>query len=430
MTLIEDDRTIVVGAGAVGLCVANYLLRMGKRVVVLESSRPAAGASFGNGGLLSVDTNLPIAMPGILKNVPRWLMDPMGPVTIDPKYVFNIAPWLVKWIRASRMPEVKKAVAALRALHKDGYDRYRELLGEAAFIDLIKISGVMQFWETDQVSTSDKLADSLREADGIQTKYFSAQQLLELFPGLSPTVRRGLLLPRNGYTVSPDRLVATLAENFSKAGGYIKTETVMKVIPQENCVQLITNVANHCAATVVIAAGAFSGKLLKPLGARLPLQTERGYHLDLANCSLKIPMPVMHRGRGFGFTPMEGGMRLSGTVELADIETPPNEKRAIVLGEHAKSLFPSITWENETIWMGNRPSFPDSIPAIGPLAATSPRLFVAFGHGHYGMVGAPATGRLLAEIICGRQPHIDPSPYAPGRFSRAVVQKDATGARL
>ena len=416
MALMKREDVIVVGAGIVGLCVALSLLRSGKSVTILERSTPGAGASFGNGGLLSVDTNLPIAMPGMLRHVPSWLKDPMGPVTIRPGYALKVLPWLMKWVRAARMPQVMKAAAALRALHKDSYDGYRKLLGDSLFNELIKISGVMQVWETDEVSLSDRVADSIRDAEGIQYERISGEELGKLFPGLSNTVKKGLLLPRNGYTVSPSRLIANLAEAFVREGGLIKHELVMKFLPQERGMTLLTNLSNHRAPIVVLAAGAFSTTLLKPLGIRIPLETERGYHLDLHNCSLELSMPLMHRGRGFGFTPMEHGMRLSGTIEFAGIHAPPNEQRAAILGQHARILFPSMRWSDETVWMGNRPSFPDSIPAIGPIRSIA-GLFMSVGHGHYGMVGAPATGRLLTELILDRTPHIDPAPYDPRRFA-------------
>jgi glycine/D-amino acid oxidase-like deaminating enzyme len=406
---------VVVGAGVVGLCVASYLQRAGKSVVILEASSPGSGASFGNGGLLSVDTHLPIAMPGMLRSVPKWLRDPLGPVTVRPRYALSAAPWLLKWIAAGRLDRVRSGARALRALHREGYERYQELLGSNRFNDLIRVSGVAQVWEYEGTTRTDDIATQLRDEAGIEYKFVTGAELRDVFPGMSSIVKQGIMLPRNGYTVSPERLVNAIAEEFVQTGGVIRRERVMKLVPQGSGIKLLTDRANQDAEAVVISAGAASRSLLDPLGVKLPLETERGYHLTLRNCSLSLSMPLMHRGRGFGFTPMEGGMRLSGTVEFAGLYSPPNERRAANLAQHARALFPSATWTEGNVWMGYRPSLPDSVPAIGPVPNV-PGLFVATGHGHYGMVGAPATGKLASELITGATPHIDPAPYAMHRF--------------
>src|SRR5262249_12446877 len=165
--------------------------------------------------------------------------------------------WLMKWIKSARLSQVKKSSAALRALHKDSYDGYRTLLGEGPFGKLIRISGLMQIWETETFSTADRLADSLRDAEGIKYEHVSGKKLFEMFPGLSTSVKRGLLLPRNGFTINPAKLVAQLAEIFQREGGEIKIERVMKVLPQEHGIVLMTNRSNQVASRVVVAAGGF-----------------------------------------------------------------------------------------------------------------------------------------------------------------------------
>lgn len=411
-----EGSTTIVGAGIIGLCIAIRLTRAGFKVTVLDTSLPGTGASFGNGGLISVDTMQPIAVPGMLRHVPGWLSDPSGPVTVKPSYVLAAAPWLWQWIRAGRMDRVRAASHALRQLHKDAYDGYRDLLGPALFQDLIKASGVVQVWESEHESRSDIVAQQLRDMHEIKTNFLSQDDLRQMFPGISSSIKRGILLTRNGYTVNPGRLTSALAEILVREGGSVRLERVMKILPQGgDGFNLITNTANHRTGRVVIAAGAWSKSLLKPLRVSLPLEAERGYHLLLQDCSLKLQMPVMHRGRGFGLTPMEDGMCLSGTVEFGGVHAPPSEHRALVLKNHAEKVFPEIGGTIRRIWMGLRPSLPDSIPAIGRVPSYSD-LFVAVGHGHYGMTGAPSTGKLLMEIIENRPPHIEPNPYALERF--------------
>jgi len=166
-----------------------------------------------------------------------------------------------------------------------------------------------------------------------------------------------------------------------------------------------------------MCAGAWSKTLLDPLGVRIPLKTERGYHLQLGAPSIPLALPVIHRALGLAITSMAEGLRLAGTVEIAGLDASPDETRATVLRSHLDELFPGIEAQTRRLWMGFRPSLPDSVAAIGP-AAQHPGLFVAVGHGHDGMIGAPSTGRLIAEMVAGVAPYIAAAPYSLARFGR------------
>jgi glycine/D-amino acid oxidase-like deaminating enzyme len=238
-----------------------------------------------------------------------------------------------------------------------------------------------------------------------------------MFPGIARDITRGLFVPGNGYTVSPQRIVHSLAELFRTAGGAIVTERAMKLIPREvGGWMMMTNLANRNAEHVVIAAGAWSGRLLAPLGIRVPLETERGYHAMLFSPSITPPIPISSKARAFFMTPMEDGLRIAGTVEIAGLDAPPDERRAQVLVDHARRLFPGLQTEAVRYWMGFRPSTPDSLPILGPVERR-PGLYLAFGHGHFGMSGGPPSGRLLARMITGQTPGIDPAPYDATRFA-------------
>ena len=190
----------------------------------------------------------------------------------------------------------------------------------------------------------------------------------------------------------------------------------MKLIPRETGgYTVMTNVANRNADTVVVAAGAWSAQLLAPLGVKVPLETERGYHAMLFSPSMQPPIPLGNKSRAFFITPMEDGLRVAGTVEIGGLDAPPNEQRAKVLADHARRMFPGLQASDVRYWMGFRPSTPDSLPILGPVAGR-PGLHTAFGHGHFGMSGGPPSGRLLARMITGQTPGIDPAPYAAQRF--------------
>lgn len=177
----------------------------------------------------------------------------------------------------------------------------------------------------------------------------------------------------------------------------------------------MTDLGNHSSDAVVVAAGAWSGRLLAPLGVTIPLETERGYHAMLRNPSIRLGMPILNKSRYFGVSSMSDGLRISGTVEIAGLDAPPTLRRAKVLVTQAKRLFPELSFDDETYWMGHRPSIPDGLPAIGEIRG-QPGLFACFGHGHSGLTAAPASGQLLAQLVAGERPAIDPGAYSPARF--------------
>ena len=415
----RDPDTIVIGAGVVGLSTALYLLQAGRTVTVIDPLGPAGGASFGNAGMLSPDTAVPIALPGMLRQVPRWLADPLGPLVVRPARLPRAAPWLTRWVMAGRPSRVLAISDALRALHRRSFTCWQELLGPACYHDLVRPVGSAQIWEGDAKSAAAALERQVRERHGIRAEPLGPDDLRQMFPGISRDVRNGLLVPGNGFTVNPQRIVAALAERFLSEGGEIAGERAMKLIPAGagTGFMVMTNLANRSAAQVVVAAGAWSGELIAPLGLRVPLETERGYHAMLPAPNIAPLMPISNKSRGFGLTPMEQGIRVAGTVEIAGLTAPPDERRAAILVQHAKRLFPGLEHGAPSFWMGFRPSTPDSLPVLGVAPGRS-GLFLAFGHGHFGMTGGPPSGQLMAALITGRTPEIDPAPYAPTRFGR------------
>src|SRR4051794_12304621 len=291
----------------------------------------------------------------MLRKVPGWLRDPLGPLTVKPSYLPRAAPWLLRWISASRLDRVEAISDAMRALHAPALECWRELLGEELARDLIRQTGQVQVWEGEAETPTMRVEAALRARHGITAEKLSADALRQLFPGIARDISRGLLVPGNGHMVSPGRAVQSLGTLLLAEGGRILPERAMKLVPEEAGWMVLSNVANHRAASVVVAGGAFSGALLAPLGLRLPLETERGYHAHLPSPSLNLRLPIMQKSRGFGLTPMEDGLRAAGTVEIAGLEAPPDERRAALLAAQAKRLFPGLESGPPRLWMGFRP---------------------------------------------------------------------------
>jgi D-amino-acid dehydrogenase len=413
----SKPRTTVIGAGVVGLATALYLQRAGHLVTVVDPMPPAGGTSYGNSGLISKDTAVPIALPGMLQKVPKWLTDREGPLCVRPEYFATALPWLLKWIKASRMPEVLRISDAMRALHKDALDCWLELLGAERFADLIRPVGQVRVWEGEGIGS--KIEADICARHGVETRTLDAGALRDLYPEIAPDIRHGLMLPNNAYTISPQRLVRTLGMLVTEAGGELVNERVLKIIPRdpsgESGYRLMNNIGNRMAERVVLATGAWTNELLEPLGFRLALETERGYHAMLPNPSITIKVPMSIKNRGFGLTSMEMGMRASGTVEIGGLAAPPDELRAEILVRHVKRVFPTLEHGEPAYWMGHRPSSPDSLPFLGE-APGRRGLWIATGHGHFGMTGGTPSARLLMRMITGQPTGIDPKPYAPNRY--------------
>lgn len=413
-----DTAIIVIGAGVVGLSTALYLRRSGRDVVVIDPLPPPGGASFGNAGMISADTSVPIALPGMLRKVPSWLADPLGPLAVRPSYFPKALPWLMKWIAAGRMSRVLEISDAMRALHKEAFLCWKEMLGPGNFSDLVRPVGQVQVWEAEGESDSAALERTLRERQGIPSQALGADDLRQMFPGISPAVRRGVLVPGNGYTVNPQRIVQTLHHLLLEAGGKLVPESVYKILPRDGGgYDVMTNVGFHRAQQIVVAAGAYSLRLLAPLGIRVPLETERGYHVMLPTPNVSLTTTISNKSRSFGVTPMEHGLRVAGTVEIAGLDAPPDERRAKALLANIRTMFPDVNTEGHRFWMGFRPSTPDSLPILGTVESR-PGLFLAFGHGHFGMTGGPPSARLISRLINRQATGIDAAPYAPQRFTR------------
>lgn len=410
----RSSSTTVIGAGVAGLTVALYLQRSGHRVTVLDPFPSPGGASYGNAGLISADTAVPIALPGMLRKVPGWLLDPVGPLSLRPRYFPRALPWLARWIDAGRLRRVVAISDAMRSLHRDSFDCWRELLGNALFDELIRPVGQMRIWEGDAEVAQIEL--DLCQRHGVKVEMLGRSELLSLYPGLAPGIHKGMLMPGNGYTVSPVRLMRTLSDLLHQAGAEFVAERALKIIPDgARGYRVMTNLAHRSARRLVIASGAWARELLDPLGIRVPLETERGYHAVMPSANVQLPIPISVKNRGFALTSMEDGLRAAGTVEIAGLYFPPEEKRAEILVDHVKRIFPGLECEEPQLWMGHRPSTPDSLPILGE-APRNPGLYLALGHGHFGLTSGPPGGRLVARLVNGQPTGIDGAPYAPDRF--------------
>jgi D-amino-acid dehydrogenase len=421
MPAIGAKRVGVIGAGMVGVCAASWLQRDGHSVVLVEAAEPGRGASFGNAGCFNGSSVTPVAMPGVLWNVPRWLFDPLAPLALRWSYLPAIAPWLIRFVRAGSPQQVRATARALRPLVGPTLEMLKPLISAAGAEDLVHRLGHLYVYRFPESLATDKLAWDLRRENGVEIDEFDADELRQLEPALSRDYVRGVLVRENGHTSNPLALVERLAEHFVRSGGeLVRTRAHGFRCDGGRLVAIETESGELPADAAVVCAGAYSKPLAAALGDKAPLETERGYHLMIRDPEIIPRIPTADADGKFVATPMDTGLRFAGTVELAGLEAPPDWRRARILLEQGRKMLPGLAAshpeERISMWMGHRPSLPDSLPVIGPSRATRDVVY-AFGHGHVGMTAAPMTGKLVSDFIAGRSPSIDIAPFSVTRFA-------------
>ena len=421
MPAVPPGPVVVIGAGIVGLACATYLQRDGRKVVVVDPGGPGEGASYGNAGGLNGSSIVPVAMPGVLGKVPQWLLDPEGPLSIRWRYLPQLLPWLYRFVRAGRPELVRAQARALRGLLAPTVDMHRELAASVGAADLIQRSGLLIVYRGEASFAADADANRLRADNGVKIDELNQDELRQIESTLSPAYTRARFISENGYVRNPLRLSRALAEALVANGGEIRRERAEGFAFADGKVEaVLTSTGRIPAAAVVLAAGAHSKSLAAHLGDNVPLDTERGYHAMIKAPEVAPRLPIMDAEAKFVATPMEEGLRMAGTVEFAGLEAPPDWRRARILLRHGQAMFPglprTVSEERVALWMGFRPSMPDSLPVIGSTRRYA-NAFLAFGHGHVGLIGAPMTGRAIADLIAGRPPALDLAPFSAARFS-------------
>jgi D-amino-acid dehydrogenase len=410
-----QSDVIVIGAGVVGLSAALALQARGLSVTVLDREGPAAGASAGNAGALAFTDILPLASPGILRKAPKWLMDPLGPLSVPPAYALTITPWMLRFWRACAPARVAASTTAQTALMDLSRAELEPFLAATGTLAMLRKEGALQVYESKAELDASLPGWATRAAHGIEFRQMDAEEMATLQPGLSPRFTHGTFTPGWWSVADPKLFTLALADRFRANGGRIERAEVRTLRPADSGVDILTDTATHRAAHVVLAAGAHSQRIARSLGDRIPLETERGYNTTLPASAFDLRTQITFGGHGFVVTRLSTGIRIGGAVELGGLDLPPNYKRSGAMLKKARAFLPGLDPTGGVQWMGFRPSLPDTLPAIGPSKAT-PRVIHAFGHGHLGLTQAAGTARLVADLVTGAAPAIDLTPFSPQRF--------------
>ena len=414
-----SPHVVVIGAGIVGACCATYLQEQGARITLIDRQQPGddGASSFGNAGSLSPASMVPTPAPGMLAKVPGWLLKEDGPLTIRWPYLPRLLPWLIRFLRAGGDADhQRRAAEALAALHAPTFDFHSRLARDAGVPELVAPVEYLHVYGSEESYADSEREWTMRRRHGVDFEVLGRGELREAEPDLAPHYVKGVRVRGQGRTLDPGRLVRAYVDRVVANGGELLIAEATGFETGANRVRAVrTGGGTVEGDAFVLSAGAFSRGLTDRLGLGLPLDTERGYHVTCPDPGITVSHTVMEADHKFVANPMAMGVRFAGMVELAGVDAPPNPRRAEVIERLAKRMYPALRLEGATRWMGRRPSMPDGLPVIGP----SPRhenLWLAFGHGHTGMIAGPMTGRIVAGMITGPMPNIDVAPYRADRF--------------
>jgi len=409
-------QIVVVGAGVIGVCCALYLRRDGHEVTLVDRKPPGEGCSFGNAGLLARSSIAPMADPRTFAKIPSWLFKTDGPLSIRWAYLPKIAPWLIRFVQAGLSNTADETSKALHLLTDPCVDLYKDLAQQAGRSDLVRTSDYLQIYRSEKAFRHAASDFAMRRGFGFQIDEINKSDIQALEPALSSGYTYGYRIAGHGYTVDPEALVKALADMFAKEGGVFKKADVLSFHVNVNGPdKVVTDAGKIACDTVVVAAGALSKEMASQLGAKVPLDTERGYHVTAHNPGIEITRPIMEGDAKFLVTPMAMGIRFAGTVELGGVIAPPNPKRIKLIEDKAKQMFPDINLAETSSWMGFRPSIPDSLPVIGP-SPEMKNVFFAFGHQHVGLTSGPQTGRIIADFVSSRLSNWKVEAFRADRF--------------
>jgi D-amino-acid dehydrogenase len=412
----RDIDVAIIGAGIVGLATAFKLCEAGRSVTLIDRKGIAEETSRGNAGGLAFSDVLPLASAGMLRKLPKWLSDPLGPLTIPPAYLAQITPWLMRFWRAGWPDRTRASIAAQSALMRLAQAEMQSLVAAAGLDPLIRRDGVLELYESEAELKASAPGWDARRREGIDFTHVRGSELADLQPGLSPRFVAGTFIPSWQQVSDPYDFALAIAAAAKARGAQILMAEVLGLgLATDGVALRLADGRTLRARQAVVAGGAWSKSLAAQLGDAIPLETERGYNTTLPPGSFELKRQLTFGGHGFVVSPLSSGIRIGGAVELGGLALPPNFARADAMLHKAKAFLPGLRTEGGTRWMGFRPSIPDSLPAIGA-SRRSPDIVYAFGHGHLGLTQSAATGKLVAELLNGVPASIDLIPFSPQRF--------------
>jgi len=411
----------IVGAGIVGCATALALTLDGHRVTLFDPDAPGAGTSSGNAGAIVTGSVMPTATPGVLRALPSYMLDRSSPAVLRLRHAPRALPWLLRFIRAGRRAEVERIAAALHPIVSRSLNAHRSLVQACGAGGLIGDEGWLKVYASQQQFETTALDRRLMDRFGVNYRLLDRKEVTDLEPNLDPALCEvGFHQPESGFVRAPRQLAQAYFDGAAQRGAVHLRQKIRGIARRaDGGVTLNAEGEARDFDRVVVAAGAWSARLVRQFGDRVSLDTERGYHVGFGPATAGLMRgPVVFPAMSLVLSPMQDGIRLVSGDELAGLDAPPDFRRIRALIPAARRALPALQEvEPQTEWMGFRPSTPDSLPVIGPSPQADDVIY-AFGHGHLGLTLSAITGQMVAAFAGGRPPPVDPQPYSVIRFQR------------
>ena len=413
---MTDKPIIVIGAGICGVSTAIWLQRSGHAVILMDRDIPELAASYGNAGLLAQWAVAPVNSPTLWRDAPKYLLNPNSPLYMKWGYFPKLLPWLARFMSHATDTATRRIVSNLIPLLTDAVDQHKSLVRSTSLDHWIRDSKFSYAYTSPTAFKADSYSWKLKKMAGFEPTIITGQADQEEEPILGRAIQCLAVLQGHGHVTDPGQYIAELTKHFIDQGGkFIKTEVRdIHTGPAGHVTHIDTDAGQFECSRAVITAGIWSKELMRKLRLKIPMETERGYHVIFENPSQIPRNPMMITQAKFGVNPMDMGLRCAGTVELASHKSAPSPAPVQLIKNSAKNVFPELKYSGTREWMGCRPTLPDSTPMIGEIGDT--RIYTGFGHQHVGLTAGPKTGRLITQLIDGDTPNIDMSPYSPGRY--------------
>ena len=405
----------IIGAGIQGISNALFLQKKGFSVTIFDRDEPGSqAASYGNAGHFSPYASVPINRPDVLSDVPAMLLSSTGPLALRWNYVPKMIPWFLKFIRNCTKNKMMHSAKNMHQLLDLALPAYDELFDELDLEGLVESKGILYIWNNQNLK-SRELEINVRNKLGVDQQVVTPKEIHDLEPNIKPFYHGGVYYRYGRHARNPRKILLKLYELFLKKNGKFLKMDVKDISFNDTKPFIKTDTQNFLFDKIIIACGAFSKKLTDNLDEKIPLDTERGYHVHFKDCDHLLNRPVIFQNRGFGITPMEQGLRVVGTVEFGGLNNPLSKSRIKNLINNAKYMLGDLP-EHEDEWLGFRPSMPDFLPVIGP-SKNHKNVFYCFGHHHLGWTLGPISGKIISGMIAEENTNLDLKPYSSLRFS-------------
>ena len=405
----------IVGAGIQGVCNAVFLQKKGYQVTIFDKDDPAASsASYGNAGHFSPYASLQLNRIDILADVPAMLMSSTGPLALKWNYVPKMIPWFLRFIMNCSKKKMMHTAKYMHQILDLAIPAYDEIFDEVDMSGLVEKKGIMYIWNNKDLS-SRELEIKIREELGIDQKILTPKEIHDLEPNIKPFYHGGVFYSKARHARNPKKILLKIFDHFIEKGGKFKKLNIKDISFDTEKPILKSETQNFIFDKVVIACGAFSKRLTDKLDEKIPLDTERGYHVHFKGYDHLLSRPVVFANRGFGITPMEQGLRVVGTVEFGGLKNPLSKSRIKNLINNAKYMLDGLP-EHHDEWLGFRPTLPDFLPVIGP-SKKYKNVFYSFGHHHLGWTLGAISGKIVSKMINNEKTNLDLQPYSSLRFS-------------